>query len=469
MYGNITDSGVSSRRKGLVPAVLILFLFILVFLLNRFDVPYAFKIDGWTLFPATLFVNLGMVALWLVTRVKVRAIVCPPRPSLWIPIVAWIATALFSTLTSDARESTNWQGLAALACIILWTSSLWIVPCLGLEKRSIYILLGIFSALACVGACLTTIQSLAPNSLRSILGWYQVRPESINVSRGVLPLGVSTVVGAFYMMTFPFGYSLVILSTEKWRRMAGFAVVFLMVTGCIFTASRTTVLAVFVTLLICILWMRRTRISSGIVLTIVAASVCLIGIALSTTDFSRLVDLQDASIKWRIRAIENAAEMFRDKPILGHGIESHFHRQKGTTSYSNIYSGIGGYEEIITYKNHHSGREPHNLFLLLASETGSVGLGFYLLFLFTLGRFFYNAIHSSVETRDTLLSKAFFIGFVAVMIHSLTGSDLLARQRLATLFWIYCGLGIAFNYSINNRRKVADEVEGDLRASCPHS
>jgi hypothetical protein len=31
-----------------------------------------------------------------------------------------------------------------------------------------------------------------------------------------------------------------------------------------------------------------------------------------------------------------------------------------------------------------------------------------------------------------------------VLAHSLTGSDLVARPRLASLFWIYCGLAVCW-------------------------
>jgi len=127
----------------------------------------------------------------------------------------------------------------------------------------------------------------------------------------------------------------------------------------------------------------------------------------------------------RLKIWHIAWRMFKDRPILGHGIStfmSVFGAYKGTSYQSIVYA--------------------HNCYLQMLAETGVVGLIFFLLLL--LGVFFYG-FYALYKTKDT-----FYRSILAGMISGLSAhlfqaafDTSLYSLPLALLFWSFLGLTVA--------------------------
>lgn len=436
--------------------LMILAVFLLVFLPNRFNVGFGWEAGGWDFFPTDVLVPLLLVLVALVRTQSDTGVSRRTRPSLTILVFLWFLSGVVPTIWSDARAVSVEQGLYALLAIGLWTLPILIVPNLRLSRQEIALILAVFGGLAVFGSLLALLQSLAPRFIYELMGWKFVVVSLDSERRGVLPLGPASVIGAYYAMVIPLAYVMLVSARSGWARTGGGVVIILLGLGCLFTSSRSTFGLLVLVLLGCFFWIRTERSSWLIPLVAIALLAVVLAFLLVSLNFERLGTLQDASTAWRWRGIEVAGEMIRDKPILGHGTESNFHRQEGT--FRTAFVGSKAHEAIL-YNGRVAPYEPHNLYLFMAAERGLLGLGVFLLLYAVLVRWMYQYQAQAATASDQLWMRAFGIGLVAVAIHSMTGSDLIRQARLTPLFWIYAGLAICLG-RLTLTEKLTQRVQG---------
>jgi O-antigen ligase len=423
---------------------------ILVFLPNRFCVDFSVEVSGWEFFPYDWCL---LAALILLSACRWRADQTAD-PGVYRPNLTWIFLALFvlaalSTLNPVNPQAPIGQGMGALAAIALWTSPIMVLPLLNLRRKEIESILIAFVGLAALGALFTVAQSTLTRYIYELLGWKYVFYETDSERRGSLPLGVATVVGAYYMMALPAAWAFAAIRSRWFIRLAGAAAVIMLGMGCLFTSSRSTVAVESMVLLGCALFLRAKGTSKMIPLASIAALVALTFFAMTTLNFERLSSLRDRSVAWRQRGLETAIAILMERPLFGSGTETYFRRQHHTVT---GYLGTSKGTKAVLYNNQLSPMEPHNTYLFAAAEWGLIGL---FLFLALLGKVFFwlnRARKWSLEETGQIWMKVFLIGSGAILVHCLTGSDLLRQARLAPLFWCYAGLGLSYGRILLSER-----------------
>jgi O-antigen ligase len=138
--------------------------------------------------------------------------------------------------------------------------------------------------------------------------------------------------------------------------------------------------------------------------------------------------IQDVSLRGRLSELLVAWQMFVEHPIIGVGVGN----------YPALYQ---SYSRQIGLDPRTENREPHNLFLEVAAETGMIGLGVFLLVLY----FSFRAIRQAwlVFRRAGLKDYA---GLVAVFGIGLVGyltAALFIHGAYPRYFWLLIGLALA--------------------------
>lgn len=425
-------------------------LVVLVFLPNRFCVQTTVDVAGWEIFVYEWTLLVVLVLVWLQKRGAEGAHEAGLfRPRLLGVVSALYGVAVLATLIPLEATAPTGQGLAAVGSIALWTWPVLALPSFRLTTQEIKRLLLVFALLAVLGAVFTVSQSILTQYVYSLLGWKYVVYVTDSERRGDLPLGVATVVGAFFMMAIPLAWVLFLVQGGWWRRCVGVFAMVILGMGCLFTSSRSTVALSLLVIIVCAFWLRHSGSSKVIPYLAVVLLLCMGGISISQLNFERLTTFRDRSVAWRQRGIETAIEIIEKRPLLGSGAETYFRRQHPTVI---GYLGTSKGTKAIYYDNRLSPMEPHNTYLFLTAEWGLAGLAFFLLLVGRAGFWFQRAQRHSNDSVERLWMRAFMVGFGAVLLHCMTGSDLLRQARLAPLFWIYCGLGLSLGQNLLKER-----------------
>ncbi|MCB9767030.1 MAG: O-antigen ligase family protein [Candidatus Omnitrophica bacterium] len=440
----------------------------LVYLPNRFNVGWKFEALGWEWYPTDLLIPILLVSACLSKPGHKLGTAIRRSPGVFGWFMGWVLAALFSTLLSNGEPGLKERGLAALTADFVWTLPILLIPILDLRKKDLYGILWVYLLLGALGGILAMAQSLAVREFSSLVGWKYVHYVTDSERRADLPLGVSTVIGAFFATVLPIGFALAVRPGKMFLRWVGAAAVFLVGMGCLFTSSRATLLLLILVSGLCALWLvwpKGSKLLPTLALTGLAVTIV---VALSQLNFQRLTTFSGGygSSEWRMRGIESALDMIRDSPIIGHGTETHFARQHGPV---HGYFSTSKAHDAIYYDNRIAPSDPHNLFLLIASEWGLLGLFFYLGMLAQIGYWFYRAQENAIDPMDRLLMRGFLIGLLGVMFHSLFGSDLVRQTRMAPLFWIYCGIGIRFGAILIEERVRSGAAAGGSRSPESHT
>jgi len=146
-------------------------------------------------------------------------------------------------------------------------------------------------------------------------------------------------------------------------------------------------------------------------------------------NLSRLVQFGHESDILRLSSLKVAFQIFRDYPFLGIGSGSFYPKD--------------GEIELLCYNDMMTARDPHNLYALILSEQGIIGIIAHIaFFLFVLNIFYKNMekIYIPDYYRTTL--SGIFSGLIGLFIYSIFSSSIGVMIRLSIFSGIYIGLGI---------------------------
>lgn len=431
---NLSESVFQSLRTISKPVWWIFLLLVAdFFLLNRFDVPYSIRIDGWRVDPISMATLVIFTGLWWFYREQPgRAWTRPEKVSLWA-LLAWFFIAFLTTLAHPRDCSPNYAGLACLATIGMWMLLVFVIPSLLLHRKDVVAVLWAFLGLACIGVLINVFVLLIPHLVSWFAGWEKPPAEG----RAFLPLGVSTVLGCVFAMGIPLAMGLYFSSSRtRLVRMTTVVACLLLIIGVITTVSRaSTVITILVLVVSFGVMSDRTVRSHGFYFKTVIGLIAVVISLVMVSERSRLVSFYDSSIQWRIRGASLTLKMFADYPLLGSGVENLLHRSSTGRLSSLFTSGM----ETVIYENRLNAREPHNLYLLTAAETGIAGLALLMLYLGSNLWIPVNKVKTISFDADKVLLKGMAICILVVLLQSITESMLLARPRFAILIGILWG------------------------------
>lgn len=253
---------------------------------------------------------------------------------------------------------------------------------------------------------------------------------------------------AMYLTTvMPFALALLFSTTRPSLKILAGISLCLGGVALIFSLSRSgwTNFLVIISIVLA-LAVRRKRISlQAAVLVAGTTSLILLGLAFFGPDIilSRLTSANQASAHERIALAQTALAIIEDHPWVGVGLNNYnlVIHQYDTTAYASQF--------VV-----------HNAFLLIAAETGPVGLTAYLGFLAILLIQAWRIISRAPDDMVWVAGVGIFSAFVALTLHSMTDYALLGSSQVFTQFWLLAGLTAALVQRIdyeklNARRAVS--------------
>lgn len=174
-------------------------------------------------------------------------------------------------------------------------------------------------------------------------------------------------------------------------------------------------------------WRKKRERSRMVVYTLLAGLAALIvGALLLPTVIARISQFTEVSWLFRLRTYDVAVQMVLDNPLFGVGANNYL---QGSAPYSEGV--LLAWPDAIV----------HNVYLLVLSETGIVGLIGFLLFLLATWRLARRIIRDPDHLKSTI-ALGVWGGICALLIHSMLGW-LFRYDPVFTLFWFYIGLLVA--------------------------
>jgi putative inorganic carbon (HCO3(-)) transporter len=198
----------------------------------------------------------------------------------------------------------------------------------------------------------------------------------------------------------------------------------------IFTLARMAWINFLVIIsIVLMLAVRRKRISSRAVIWIVGAgSLILLGLILFGPDIilSRLTSSDQGSAYSRFTLARTALAIIKDHPFVGVGLNNYslVSTQYGAT--------VIGPQFVV-----------HNAYLLIAAETGLVGLAAFLSFLATLLIQAWRIIVQAPNDIVWIVGVGIFSAFIAFATHGMVDYAMLSSPQVITQFWLLAGMSAA--------------------------
>lgn len=267
-------------------------------------------------------------------------------------------------------------------------------------------------------AILTIVSSLNYSAMMSFLNNNLVK-QYTKQYRANMMLGSSITVSYYFNITLPLCFFFFYNSkTKLWKRI-GLIATILNITVTLILLSRvsalTTCIIVFFFLLL------KNKKKDFLKKLVFFILIIILGIQLiNFFDLDRLVKgFSDNSTSERMSSMKLAYEIFKDNPIIGSGTGNYFTR---------VYE-----ERVITYEGCTGLVDPHNVYLLILSETGILG------FLLLSGIFVY--IYFLIcKIKNDEYRKVAKITMIAFLITQVGGSHLFTSMELSMIFWTYLAI-----------------------------
>src|SRR5699024_1236934 len=159
---------------------------------------------------------------------------------------------------------------------------------------------------------------------------------------------------------------------------------------------------------------------------------------INSGDVGRLfgqVDTQKDNIG-RLTRMQPAIEFILEKPYMGDGIGNFYYRTN-----KRIISDV----KSVHYNNWIQLSDPHNTYIMVAAESGIIGLLIFLLILFYV---LFKLKPHDIISLGILMGVCIF--FLNCMVDTRMWKGLV---RLDTVFWMFVGLGIIYNQKFKDRQK----------------
>lgn len=172
------------------------------------------------------------------------------------------------------------------------------------------------------------------------------------------------------------------------------------------------------------------------VLIMVVTLLCAAAFLQRTGKLSMLFSRNDIGTVDRIAMWKTAVRMIKDRPILGHGLNTFMAR------YLDYW--VGGQKQP---------RYAHNCYLQVAAETGLLGLGSFLWLLWCVFCRIRAALHSPF-CDERLVLLGLYAGLVAFSIQAALDTNFYSLRQ-AALFWVLAGLAMGLSERITDEARTA--------------
>jgi O-antigen ligase len=250
--------------------------------------------------------------------------------------------------------------------------------------------------------------------------------------RASMMIGSSITVSYYFNLALPLCFYMLYCSKEKkWRIISALAII-LNVIASLGLLSRTANISTVLIIILNFLLVRSTKNNSRKKIIFIVLVIAAAMYAFKNYDLTRLTNGFSGSgdsVEARLVAGNIGLYISTKFPIFGSGMGRYFERL-----YDFRFIDVDGIIGLI---------DPHNMYILIMSELGIVGLGItILLFIHLFKRFSY--------IKEKHLRQTAYITLFIPLFDAFGGSHILNEISYSTIFWIYMGV---FNaVSIKDRR-----------------
>lgn len=366
------------------------------------------------------------------------------RPALMVAAYGMIVfgSLFYADDFSRAMEAASdfWKdGLIAVLMVLL-------IQDRGTFRRVIWVLI----AAGILLGGISVHQYLTGNFSTDYLGFAEA--PLLNITSGTEgrrisgPLGDPNYYAQIMVFLFPLALNRFLFeSSRALRLLAGFASLVIGMTV-VFTFSRGGAVALLIALMAMVVY-HPPRLKYSILIVLALYAVFLMLPPTYTQRLGTLTDLvgseeasaAEVSFRGRVSEVMSAWYMFRDHPILGVGVRN----------YPVLYQ---EYSREIGLDPRAEARQPHNLYLEVAAETGLLGLLVFGFILFSVFRSVQRArttLQEEGEKDLRRLVEAFSSGLIGYL-----GAAMFIHGAYPRYFWLLAGIALSLPQAISADKRV---------------
>ena len=318
----------------------------------------------------------------------------------------------------------NYKSIAqSLYAFFLFLVPILLFFCVGKnEYHSFGRIVTLFVLLSLAYSVLAIIASFNYGTLLSKIGITNIDDQYNSQYRASLMIGSGITVSYFLNATLPLAFLKLYTTGKKRTKLFYIVVIILNAAATIIENSRLAVASMLLIILFCSFFFKKQDFKNlwKKFFVVIASGIVLL-VLINRIDVSRLfMGFKDASTSERMDAFKLAIHIFRKNPLFGKGLGTYFYRAWSDQRYITV-DGITG---LI---------DPHNTQALLLAETGLIGTALFYLFLFFVFVKF-------IKIQNILVKKTAIIFFVAYLLGSLGGTQLITEISYSSIIWIMMGL-----------------------------
>jgi|GEM_PF-1600895 len=251
---------------------------------------------------------------------------------------------------------------------------------------------------------------------------------------------------AMYLVTvIPFGLAMMFTRVKALWKVLIAAVIFISVLGLIFSLSRGGWISLVVVTCVVLAAAIRKRRIEGRTVFIVTLSILFLLLTLffigSDTIMSRFTSSDQGSALSRITMAQGALAMIQDYPLTGVGLNN----------YSLFMPGY----DWATVLGHGGPVVVHNIYLLIAAETGLIGLIGFTVFLVALLRCAWRIADRASNDIFWTAGVGILSALISLILHGMVDFALLWDITLFTQFWFIAGVAVG----LSDQRTTHDEPD----------
>jgi O-antigen ligase len=249
--------------------------------------------------------------------------------------------------------------------------------------------------------------------------------------RASLMLGSTITVSYYLVLSLPICLFLNFTSSNKrWKRISFITILSVFIAIAILGSRISFIISVFI-MSYYMLFVKNNNGRSYKKVALIIVLILLTIFAYDMFDLSRIFSgFSDNSTSSRISAMKLGMYIFSQNPVIGSGLGKYFTR---------IYS-----ERIINVDGIFGLVDPHNLYILILSELGFVGLALFLLIIIVnVGYFKY--------INNPILRKTAYMVIVVALLSFVGGSQLFNEISYSVIFWSHFSLFKAIGRRDHNK------------------
>jgi O-antigen ligase len=375
------------------------------------------------------FPLIGLVALWMWEVVITRKM-SVPKSAILLPAIFWVIWSVFSIYNSGNLIA-SWVGILRMVKLCIF---MMVVATLVRDKQDIHLSFITLFINVIIQSFVCIVQYLTG----SFFGLFDLGVKYTgDLVRVPGTMGWPNTAGTFLAALTSMAIILYITKADKKLNTLSLVTILAGSIAIIATYSRGSWFAFFVALAIGIFisharkWLNSGTILRFTLIVVALLAVLLIAFAAPFTQDIMLrlnqIESSPGVINDRISLNIIAENMILAHPLLGVGLNTFIDvmREYDTT----------GVSYRLAYP-------VHNAYLLIASETGLVGLGLFLIFTVTILSSYFRAT-KNMDRFTSVSAICLICGMVVILVSNTADVHLMSEQIFA-LFWLLAGLGIAF-------------------------